>query len=161
MLDVQCPQSKLVPRPSLPMLSVFEWGSYRILELREVFFFSEDETKRWVHSILQQSHLKVIEWFLDKQSLTATIHLSFKHEMTCECWWCHRHQVGCYMKTGTCCLPFWSLPMSEGKWAINKSKQSAGERNSNPFQYSCLEDSMDRETWQSMWLQESWTWLSD
>ena len=47
--------------------------------------------------------------------------------------------------------------MCEGKWEISKSKQSVGERNSNPFQYSCLEDSMDRETWQSMWLQESWT----
>ena len=41
--------------------------------------------------------------------------------------------------------------------------RSSGERNGNPFQYSCLENSMDRGAWQATVhsITESQTWLSD
>ena len=32
---------------------------------------------------------------------------------------------------------------------ISQSGRSPGEGNGNPFQYSCLENSMDREAWQA------------
>ena len=32
--------------------------------------------------------------------------------------------------------------------------------NGNPLQYSCLENSMDRGTWQVQSMEKSWTWLS-
>ena len=32
---------------------------------------------------------------------------------------------------------------------IPRSERSPGERNGNPLQYSCLENSMDREAWQA------------
>ena len=40
---------------------------------------------------------------------------------------------------------------------------SFGEGNGNPLQYSCLENSMDRETWWTTvcGVAKSWTWLSD
>ena len=40
---------------------------------------------------------------------------------------------------------------------------SSGERNGNPLQYSCLENSMDREAWQATvhGVAKSWTRLSD
>ena len=46
---------------------------------------------------------------------------------------------------------------------IPGSGRCPGEGNGNPFQYSCLENSMDRGTWQStvQGLTQSWTWLSD
>ena len=37
---------------------------------------------------------------------------------------------------------------------------SPGEGNVNPLQYSCLENSMDREAWQALFA-KSWMWLSD
>ena len=39
----------------------------------------------------------------------------------------------------------------------------AGEGNSYPLQYSCLENSMDRGTWQATVhrVPKSWTWLND
>ena len=41
--------------------------------------------------------------------------------------------------------------------------RSLGRWNSNLFQYSCLENSMDREAWQATGhgVTKSWTWLSD
>ena len=33
--------------------------------------------------------------------------------------------------------------------SIAESRKSPGERNENPLQYSCLENSMDREAWQA------------
>ena len=38
-----------------------------------------------------------------------------------------------------------------------------GKRNGNPFQYSCLENSMDREAWRTIvhGVENSWTQLSD
>ena len=38
-----------------------------------------------------------------------------------------------------------------------------GEGNGNPFQYSCLENPMDRETWRAAvyGVTKSWTQLSD
>ena len=40
--------------------------------------------------------------------------------------------------------------------------RSPGERNGYPLQYSCLENSMDRETWQATvhGVAKSWTWLT-
>ena len=42
-------------------------------------------------------------------------------------------------------------------------EDSPGERNSNPFRYSCLENPMDRGTWQAKvhGVAKSWTRLSD
>ena len=39
----------------------------------------------------------------------------------------------------------------------------SGEGNGNPFQYSCLENSMDRGAWWAIVYRvaKSWTWLSD
>ena len=37
--------------------------------------------------------------------------------------------------------------------SIPGSGRAHGEANDNPFQYSCLEDSMDRGAWQAMGLQ--------
>ena len=41
--------------------------------------------------------------------------------------------------------------------------RSSGERNSNPFQYSCLENPMDRGAWWATahGVEKSWTQLSD
>ena len=41
--------------------------------------------------------------------------------------------------------------------------RSPGERNGNPLQYLCLENSMDRGVWQSVvhGVPKNWTWLSD
>ena len=41
--------------------------------------------------------------------------------------------------------------------------RSPGEGNSNPLQYSCLENPMDRGTWKATvhGVTKSWTWLSD
>ena len=43
------------------------------------------------------------------------------------------------------------------------SGRSPGKGNGYPFQYSCLENPMDRGTWQNTvhWVSKSWTWLSD
>ena len=40
---------------------------------------------------------------------------------------------------------------------------SSGEGNGNPLQYSCLENSMDREAWQTVvpGVRKSWTQLND
>ena len=35
--------------------------------------------------------------------------------------------------------------------SIPRSGRSPGEGNSNPLQYSCLENPMDRGTWQAPW----------
>ena len=47
--------------------------------------------------------------------------------------------------------------------SIPGSGKSPGEGNGNPFQYSCLENSMDREAWQATvpGITKNWTWLSD
>ena len=46
---------------------------------------------------------------------------------------------------------------------IPGSRRSPGEGNGNPFQYSCLENSMDREAWQATvhGVTKSWSRLSD
>ena len=46
---------------------------------------------------------------------------------------------------------------------IPGSGRSPGEGNGNPFQYSCLENSMDRGAWQAIvhGVTKSWTRLSD
>ena len=46
--------------------------------------------------------------------------------------------------------------------SIPASGRSPGGRDDNPFQYSCLENSMDREAWRATVRRvvNSWTWLS-
>ena len=46
---------------------------------------------------------------------------------------------------------------------ISELGRSSGERNGNPFQYCCLENSMDRGAWQATVhsITKSQTWLSD
>ena len=46
---------------------------------------------------------------------------------------------------------------------IPGSRRSPGEGNGNPFQYSCLENSMDREAWQATvhGVTKSWSRHSD
>ena len=46
---------------------------------------------------------------------------------------------------------------------ISESGRSPGEGNGNPLQYSCLENPMDRRTWQATvhGVAKSWTGLSD
>ena len=39
-----------------------------------------------------------------------------------------------------------NLPATQDTW-VPGSGRSAGEGNGNPLQYSCLENSMDREAW--------------
>ena len=43
--------------------------------------------------------------------------------------------------------------------SIPGSGRSPGERNGNPFQYSCLENSMDRDAWRAIVqsVAKSWT----
>ena len=43
--------------------------------------------------------------------------------------------------------------------SIPRSERSPGEGNGNPFQYSCLENSMDRGAWQATvhMIAKSWT----
>ena len=43
--------------------------------------------------------------------------------------------------------------MQETQGSIPGSGRAHEEGNDNPFQYSCLEDSMDRGAWQAMGLQ--------
>ena len=47
--------------------------------------------------------------------------------------------------------------------SISGSGRSSGEGNGNPFQYSCLENSMDRGAWWAIvhGVAKSWTQLSD
>ena len=47
--------------------------------------------------------------------------------------------------------------------SIPESGRSLGEGNSYPLQYSCLENSVDREAWWATVhrVTKSWTWLSD
>ena len=47
-------------------------------------------------------------------------------------------------------------------WSLGQ-EDTPGDGNSNPFQYSYLENSMDREAWQTTvhWVTKSRTWLSD
>ena len=54
------------------------------------------------------------------------------------------------------------LPMQE-TWIWSSSGKILGEGNSNPFQYSCLENPMDRGAWQSIvhGVTKSQTQLSD
>ena len=40
-------------------------------------------------------------------------------------------------------------------------ERSPEERNGNPLQYSCLENSMDRRVCTIHGVAKSWTWLSD
>ena len=59
-----------------------------------------------------------------------------------------------------------NLPAKTGdttdKRSIPGSGRSPGERNGNPLQYSCLENSMDRGAWLAVvhGIAKSWTWLS-
>ena len=48
---------------------------------------------------------------------------------------------------------------SKDMGSITGSGRSHGEGNGNPFQYSCLENSMDREVWQATvhGVAKSWT----
>ena len=51
---------------------------------------------------------------------------------------------------------------TEDVGSIPELGKSSGVGNDNPLQYSCLENSMDRETWQSpVHGSQSWTQLSD
>ena len=47
--------------------------------------------------------------------------------------------------------------------SISGSGRSSGEGNGNPFQYSCLENSMDKGAWQATvhWVAKSQTQLRD
>ena len=47
--------------------------------------------------------------------------------------------------------------------SISRLGRSPKVRNSNPLQYSCLENSIDRRTWQTVvyGVAKSWTQLSD
>ena len=47
--------------------------------------------------------------------------------------------------------------------SIPRSGRSSGEGNGSPLQYSCMENSMDREAWQATvcGIAKSWTRLSD
>ena len=47
--------------------------------------------------------------------------------------------------------------------SIPRLGKSSGEGNSNPLQYSCLENPMDREAWRASvhGVTESWIWLSN
>ena len=47
--------------------------------------------------------------------------------------------------------------------SIPETGRSPGEANSYPFQYSCLENPMDRGAWQAVvhGITKSWTWLSE
>ena len=49
--------------------------------------------------------------------------------------------------------------MQEIQGSFPRSGRSPAERNGNPLQYSCLENSMDRGTWwdYSPWGRKSWT----
>ena len=53
--------------------------------------------------------------------------------------------------------------MQENSGLIPGSRRSPGGGNGNPFQYSGLENSMDRGTWRATvhWVTKSQTWLSD
>ena len=77
------------------------------------------------------------------------------------------------MNLTVCCLLLWDFP---GGLTIRNPPANAGDKvsipglgrcpgkgNSNPLQYSCLGNPMDREAWQStvMGSQKSWTRLSD
>ena len=55
-----------------------------------------------------------------------------------------------------------NLPAMQETW-VRFLGRSPGDGNSNPLQYSCLENPMDRGAWQdySPWGHKSWTWLSD
>ena len=54
---------------------------------------------------------------------------------------------------------FWGVPEDSdgkesacnagGQGSIPGLRRSPGEKNSNPLQYSCLENSMEREAWQA------------
>ena len=46
--------------------------------------------------------------------------------------------------------------------SVPELRKSNGERNSNPLQYSCLENPTDRGAWRTTvhGIPESWTWLS-
>ena len=48
-----------------------------------------------------------------------------------------------------------------GVGSVSGSGRSPGEENGNPFQYSCLENPMDREArWHTVHrVTKSWTWL--
>ena len=57
-----------------------------------------------------------------------------------------------------------NLPANAGgPDSIPGSGRSPGEGNGNPFQYSCLKNSMDRGAWQATvyGVVKSWTQLSD
>ena len=60
-----------------------------------------------------------------------------------------------------------SPSMQETAWStgdlglIPGSGRFLGEGHSNPLQYSCLENPMDRRAWWVHGIANSWTWLSD
>ena len=60
-------------------------------------------------------------------------------------------------------LPGWFSANAGDAGSIHGLGRSPGEGNGNPLQYSCLENSMDREAWQatSMGSQKSQTRLND
>ena len=52
---------------------------------------------------------------------------------------------------------------AEDQGSIPGLESSSGEGNGNPLEYSCLENSMDREAWRTTvrGVTKSQTWLSD
>ena len=57
-----------------------------------------------------------------------------------------------------------NLPANAGGMgSISESRRASGERNGNPLQYSCLENSMEREAWRATvhGVTKNWTQLSD
>ena len=57
-----------------------------------------------------------------------------------------------------------NLPAMQETWVRSLGqKDSPGEGNGNPLQYSCLENSMDRGAWRATvnGVTQSWTRLSD
>ena len=56
-----------------------------------------------------------------------------------------------------------SPPTNTGDTSTPGSGRYPGEGNSSPLQYSCLQNSKDREAWLTTvcGVAKSWTWLSD
>ena len=72
--------------------------------------------------------------------------------------------LGCNLKNDKIIsVRFQGKPFTRDMGLIPGSGRSPGEGNSNPLQYSCLENSMDRGTWKTTvhGVSKSRTWLND